>query len=175
MPPNPLKPWSRKRYLATIAIALAGVIVSISIPSLILVYVVQPVRIEGEAMSPHLKHGDRVFVSRRIGELKRGEIVIFLYPHDTSKSYIKRIIGLPGETIEMRDGKVLINNNSIEEPYLDPQNLSHDTTEPRPIPAGHYFVMGDNRRNSSDSRYWGTVPKELIYGKLIGRYWAADD
>jgi signal peptidase I len=138
------------------------------------VFAVQPVRIEGQAMRPTFSDGDRVFMSKRIGELKRGDIVIFLFPEDQSRSYIKRIVGLPGETIEIKDGKVSINGTLIEEPYLDPEYVSEDTMpEPFTIAADNYFVLGDNRRNSSDSRYWGTVSRKLIYGKFWRRYYEA--
>lgn len=109
-----------------------------------------------------------------VSYIKRGDIVIFLFPENQSKSYIKRIVGLPGETIEIKDGKVLINEILIEEPYLNPDYVSEDTMPaPVTIAPDHYFVLGDNRRNSSDSRYWGTVPRKLIYGKFWRRYYEA--
>jgi len=176
MQPNPdskPKSWFRGKRLALLITAclVLMIFVRFVLPVATVVYIAQPVRVEGHAMEPALNHGDRIFVIKRMGELKRGDIVIFLYPHDQSKSYLKRIIGLPGETIEIEAGRVLINGSQIEEPYLDPKYASHDTTVPVQIPAQHYFVMGDNRRNSSDSRYWGTVPRELIYGKFTRRYW----
>ena len=141
---------------------------------LIVVYLVQPVRVEGRAMSPTLNNGDKVFLLKQFGEIQRGEIVAHLYPEDTSKSYIKRIIGLPGETLEIREGRVFINGQLLEEPYMPAENFSQDTLAPVQIAAEHYFVLGDNRRNSSDSRYWGTVPRNLIYGKYWYRYWEAE-
>ncbi len=144
------------------------------LPVLIVVYVAQPVRVVGQAMAPNLNDGDKVFMSKRIDELKRGDIVVLLYPRDQSKSYIKRIIGLPGETIEINNGKVSINGKLLDEPYLDPKLAAHDTMVLSVVvPADQYFVLGDNRDNSSDSRYWGTVPRNLIYGKYWYRYWSA--
>lgn len=133
----------------------------------------QPVRVVGQAMMPTLRDGDRIFVQRRFAQLQRGDIVIFYFPHDTSVSYIKRIVGLPGETIFIEDGKVTIDGQPLAEPYMDADYFDHLTLpEPFKIPDQHYYVLGDNRRNSSDSRYWGTVPRDLIYGKFWRRYWA---
>ncbi len=147
-------------YLAYQAIVLLTVI-----------FVVQPVRVQGKGMSPALNDGDKIFLLKRFKEIKRGDIVGHLYPEDTSKSYIKRIVGLPGETLELRAGRVYINGQLLEEPYMQADYFSQDTLNPVQIAAEHYFVLGDNRRNSSDSRYWGTVARALIYGKYWYRYW----
>jgi signal peptidase I len=98
--------------------------------------------------------------------------VVFWFPDDPSKSYIKRVIGLPGDTIEVHEGIVRVNGRDIEESYLDPRlNLSHRSLAPTYVRPNYYFVMGDNRDNSSDSRIWGLVPKKYIYGKALFRYW----
>lgn len=145
-----------------------------SIILLIIVFGVQPVRMNGRSMSPNINDGDKIFLFKQIGELKRGDIVAFLFPQDQSKSYIKRIVGLPGENVEIKDGKVFINGRQIEEPYLSPDFVSSDTMPgPVTVDANNYFVLGDNRRNSSDSRYWGTVPRKLIYGKFWRHYYRA--
>jgi signal peptidase I len=148
---------------------------------LIVVFVVQPVRVEGQSMMPRLHDQDRIFVNKFIYPLrewlgdrepiKRGDIVVLLYPEDPSKSYIKRVVGLPGEEVNVENGKLYINGVQINEDYLDPEYLSQDTTGPTRVKEHHYFVMGDNRRNSSDSRYWGLVPEKYIYGKAIFRYY----
>lgn len=130
-----------------------------------------PVMIEGTAMLPGFKNGDRVLMDKNLGELKRGEVIIFLYPKDTSKSYIKRIIALPNETVEIKDGKVLINGQILDEPYLDQSyNQSFASFPSRKIAENNYFVLGDNRDNSSDSRYWGSVSKDLIKAKYYTTY-----
>ncbi|NOT62340.1 MAG: signal peptidase I [Acidobacteria bacterium] len=136
----------------------------------IVVYVVQPIRIEGKGMSPTLNAGDKVFLWKQFGELQRGDIVGHLYPLDTTKSYVKRIVGMPGETVEVRDGRVFINDKMLDEPYMQADYRSVDTVEPTVVPANQYYVMGDNRPNSSDSRIWGTVARELVYGKFWYRY-----
>ncbi len=168
--------WGEMRSLLR-DIIFAGVIAI-----LIVVFVIQPVRVEGESMMPKLHNQDRIFVNKFIYPLrewlgdrepiKRGDIVVLLYPNDPSKSYIKRVVGLPGERVEVQEGKLLINGQEVNEGYLDSSYLSHDST-PTPIDIAphHYFVMGDNRNNSSDSRSWGLVPEKYIYGKAIFRYY----
>jgi signal peptidase I len=168
--------WSELRSL------LRDVIFAGVIAILIVVFVIQPVRVEGQSMMPRLHDQDRIFVNKFIYPLrewlgdrepiKRGDIVVLLFPEDPSKSYIKRVVGLPGEKIFVENGKLYINGVLIDEPYLDPEYLSQDTMpEPWVIPPHHYFVMGDNRRNSSDSRYWKFVPEKYIYGKAVFRYY----
>jgi signal peptidase I len=135
----------------------------------------QPVRVEGRAMLPNFNDGDRIIMNRSVGELKRGDVVSFLYPKDKSKWYIKRVIGLPGEKIEIRDGAVYIDGQVLDEPYLDRKyNQTRGTFAPRTVPENHFYVLGDNRDNSSDSRYWGTLPKDLITGRYVSTYYRAD-
>lgn len=146
------------------------------------VFAVQPVVVEGTSMLPQLNDGERLLVNKLVyykiqsvswGHLERGDIVVFWFPNDPDKSYVKRIIGLPDETVEVRDGRVFINGQELREDYLD---LEHNQTlqgsAPKKVDKHHYFVMGDNRDNSSDSRYWGLVPEKYIYGKAFFRYWS---
>jgi len=168
--------WSEMRSLLR-DIIFAGVIAI-----LIVVFVIQPVRVEGQSMMPKLHDQDRIFVNKFIYPLrewlgdrepiKRGDIVVLLFPNDPSKSYIKRVVGLPGERVEIDDGKLIIDGKVVDEPYLDREYLSHDSTPtPVDVKSHHYFVMGDNRNNSSDSRSWGLVPEKYIYGQAIFRYY----
>ncbi|MDX2043121.1 MAG: signal peptidase I [Acidobacteriota bacterium] len=158
-----------------VAILIVAPVLYYGLAFLIVIFVAQPVRVEGKAMMPGLKNGDKVFMKKRFSDLNRSDIVVHYYPLDTDLSYIKRIIGLPGETLMIEEGKISINGTLLEEPYLPDEWKSHDSlSEPVKIPDGHYFVLGDNRRNSSDSRYWGTVPLNLIYGKYWFRYWEAE-
>ena len=145
------------------------------------VFAVQPVVVEGTSMLPQLHDGERLLVNKLVyykfesvswGHLDRGDIVVFWYPSDPDKSYVKRIIGLPGETVEVRNGKVFIDSKQLNEPYLDTihnQNLRDNIV--KSVDQHYYFVMGDNRDNSSDSRVWGLVPEKYIYGKAFFRYW----
>jgi len=166
--------WSEGRLL------LRDLIFALMLAALVVVFVVQPVKVEGTSMLPRLHDGERIFVNKLIyydeyrwaPKIERGDIVVFWYPDDPSKSYIKRVIGLPGEVVEIREGTVFINNVPLEEKYLDPRsNLNSRPFPLTEIKANYYFVMGDNRDNSSDSRSWGLVPKKYIYGKALLRYW----
>lgn len=149
------------------------------------VFAVQPVVVEGTSMLPQLHDGERLLVNKLVyykfksiswGHLERGDIVVFWYPSDPDKSYVKRIIGLPGETVEVRTGKVYIDGKELKESYLDTihnQNLRDNVL--KSVDQHYYFVMGDNRDNSSDSRVWGLVPEKYIYGKAFFRYWKPKD
>lgn len=145
------------------------------------VFVAQPVVVEGTSMVPQLQDGERLLVNKLIyykiqsvswGHIERGDIVVFWFPEDPEKSYVKRVIGLPGEMVEIRNGRVYINGQELNESYLDTEhNKSLPSAAPKEVKKHHYFVMGDNRDNSSDSRYWGLVPEKYIYGKAFFRYW----
>ena len=129
---------------------------------------------QGVSMLPAIKDGEKIRLERfdRGAELsvKRGDIILFLYPEDTSKFYIKRMIGLPGETVEIREGKVFIDGKELAEPYVDPKFNKARFSQPLvTITEGSYYVMGDNRDNSSDSRFWGFVPGKNILGKVLDK------
>jgi signal peptidase I len=167
---------ARTDFWAEARLLLRDLIFALMIAALAVVFIVQPVKVEGTSMLPRLHDGERIFVNKLIyyglPKLQRGDIVVFWYPNDPSKSYIKRILGLPGETVEVREGRVFINGKELQEPYLDPGlNLSHMSKPPVIIKEHYYFVMGDNRDNSYDSRSWGLVPEKYIYGKALFRYW----
>ena len=123
-------------------------------------------------MEPSLIDGERIVNVKfiyKIGVPKRGEVVIFKPPFKTKETYIKRIIGLPGEKVEIKNGYVYIDDHLLNEPYI--LNRSHDNWGPMIIPNNMYFVLGDNRINSSDSRLWGFLPRENIIGKAILIFW----
>jgi signal peptidase I len=136
--------------------------------------------VEGSSMEANLHNGQRLIVVKAaywFGEPQRGDVIIFTHPDDPQRTLVKRVIGLPGEQIEIKDGAVYINGSPLDEPYtkeLEDTNCqaSYCNLE---IPAGEYFVMGDNREASSDSRYWGTVPREDIIGRVWLLYWPLGD
>jgi signal peptidase I len=166
--------WHESRLL------FRDLIFALMLLALVMVFVIQPVKVEGTSMLPHLRDGERIFVNKLIyyddyrwaPKVQRGDVIVFWFPDDPSKSYIKRVIGLPGDTVEIHDGRVRVNGKDLDETYLDPQlNLSHASRAPVFVKPNYYFVMGDNRDNSSDSRIWGLVPKKYVYGKALFRYW----
>ncbi|HZS46478.1 MAG TPA: signal peptidase I [Blastocatellia bacterium] len=142
---------------------------------LIVMFVVQPVKVEGTSMLPQLENGERIFVNKFIYDfdsVHRGDIVVFWFPDNPSQSFIKRVIGLPGDVIKVVNGRLYINDKLYEEPYLSPQRTQQIYSfGPHTVKQAHYFVMGDNRDASNDSRAWGEVPVKYIYGKAMFRYW----
>jgi signal peptidase I len=158
---------------------------------LLVVFVIQPVKVEGTSMLPHLHDGERIFVNKFLYTLdgwpserysvgrpiERGDIVVFYYPRDPNKSFIKRIIGLPGETVRIDvDGRVYIDGRRLDEPYLAREYTRKPQKQiVKNVKAHRYFVMGDNRDASNDSREWGLVPEKYIYGKAWFRYWPVDE
>jgi signal peptidase I len=156
---------------------LRDLVVSVLVSAFIIIFLYQPVRVEGTSMLPVLEDQDRLFINKlayRVGDIHRGDVVVFLYPHDHEKSYIKRVIALPGDTLRIDHGLVYVNGNKIAEPYVPPQ-FEDDRSQPEmTVPQHEYFVMGDHRSVSSDSRDFGPVARELIYGKAAFVYWPMD-
>ena len=153
------------------------ILVSVAISLFIILFLYQPVRVEGTSMLPRLQDQDRLFINKfayRFESIHRGDVVVFLYPGDHTKSYIKRVIALPGDTVRIDHGDVYVNYRPIREPYV-PNRFRDERSEPeRIIPAGDFWVMGDHRNISSDSRDFGPVPRALIYGKAAFVYWPMD-
>jgi signal peptidase I len=140
----------------------------------IVIFVVQPVKVEGTSMQPHLVDQERIFVNRfiyRFAEIDRGDVVVFWFPKDPNKSFIKRVLALPADEVEIRNGAVYVNGAKQDEPYLTREFQDHDSYPKTVVPEDHYFVLGDHRNSSNDSRNWGWVPRENIYGKAVFRYW----
>jgi signal peptidase I len=128
-------------------------------------------------MLPMLEDQDRLFINKlayRVGDIHRGDVVVFLYPHDHEKSYIKRVIALPGDDLKIDHGQVYVNGARVEEQYV-PKRFEDDRSQPEmTVPVHEYFVMGDHRSISSDSRDFGPVQRDLIYGKAAFVYWPMD-
>ena len=171
-----LRDESRTHFWGEARLLFRDLVFALMIMALVLVFVAQPVKVEGTSMLPRLHDGERIFVNKLIyyglPELERGDIVVFWFPNDPTKSYIKRVIGLPGETVQLRAGRIFVNGKELQEPYLEHSlNVAGGDEPPTYVKPHYYFVMGDNRDNSSDSRSWGLVPEKYIYGKALFRYW----
>jgi signal peptidase I len=141
---------------------------------LIVVFFSPPVKVEGTSMLPELFDQERIFVNKyvyRIEKIARKDIVVFWYPLDPTKSYIKRVVGMPGDVVEVRRGQVFVNEKALDEPYIIPEFKDGRSYPPVYVEPGHYYVLGDHRNQSNDSRMWGLVPERYIYGKAVFRYW----
>jgi signal peptidase I len=153
---------------------LRDLIISVLIAAFIIVFLYQPVRVEGTSMLPMLEDQDRLFINKiayRVGDIHPGDVVVFEYPRDHTKSYIKRVIALPGERLRIDHGSVFVNGVRLSEPYV-PSRYADDRSEPEIVlPPHQYFLMGDHRSISSDSREFGPVERDLIYGKAVFVYW----
>jgi signal peptidase I len=155
---------------------MRDLMLSVVIAVLVILFVYQPVKVEGTSMMPSLEDQERIFINKfmyrlGLGEVERGDMVVFWYPGDPSKSYIKRVVGLPGDTVEIREGTVLLNGRPVDEPYVPAQYRDLMSAAPVTVPAGHYYVLGDHRSSSNDSRSWGPVHRRHIYGKAVFIYW----
>lgn len=165
---NPGRRFFEARYW------LRDLLLSLLLAFIVIVFLYQPVQVEGTSMMPRLTNHERIFINKflyRLEPIQRGDIVVFWYPLDTSKSYIKRVVGLPGEWVRINEGGVYINGKLLTEPYIPPEYLDHQSYSPTYVEADHYYVLGDHREASNDSRVWGTVDRNYIYGKAVFVYW----
>ena len=195
--PQPFRKSTAREYFESIVIAVV-------LALFVRTYVVQAFKIPTGSMENNLLIGDHLLVNKFVlgpsssglertvlplGAVKRGDIIVFKYPEEPERDYVKRVIGLPGETLELRDKRVYINGTALDEPYvhflLPPrattpemqETTSYDVRErygPVTVPEGKYFMMGDNRDNSQDSRYWGFLPREYMKGRALVIYWSFD-
>jgi signal peptidase I len=152
-------------------------LIAIGLALVIIVFLYQPVKVEGTSMAPLLSDQERIFINKfvyRFEAIHRGDVVVFWYPLDRSKSFIKRVIALPGETVTIRQGVVTVNGTVVPEPYVPPQYEDVSDFGPTRVPADSYFVMGDHRISSNDSRVFGPVPSQFIYGRAVFAYWPVD-
>jgi len=172
-PPRPrsLAGWNELRSWAR------DLLVAVGLALVIIVFLYQPVKVEGTSMTPLLNDQERIFINKfvyRIEDIQRGNVVVFWYPMDNSKSFIKRVVGLPGENIEIRQGRVYVNGRVLDEPYVPAQYSDAGSFGPLRVPSDQYFVMGDHRSSSNDSRVFGPVPGSHIYGKAVFAYWPVE-
>lgn len=140
----------------------------------LITFVAQAFRVQGTSMQPLLQDGERIIVNKflyRFNPVARGDVVVFWFPKDPSVSFIKRVVGLPGDVVEIRRGQVYVNGIRADESYLGVRFPDDESLPAREIPKGYYFVLGDHRNSSNDSRNWGDVPERYIYGKAFFRFW----
>ena len=152
---------------------------SVLLAVILIVFIYQPVKVEGTSMMPVLTNNERIFINKFTyrfgsGNIDRGDLVVFFFPLDRSKSYIKRVIGIPGDTVQIDNGTVYVNGQPLNEPYVPGDYRDHQSLTGMTVPSGHYFVLGDHRTSSNDSRAWGTVDRTDIYGKAVFVYWPLD-
>jgi signal peptidase I len=158
--------WLRDLFIAAVASVL------------IITFLYQPVRVEGTSMLPRLEDRDRLFINKFVyhfSSIERGDVVVFRYPRDPAKSYIKRVIALPGDQLRIDHGRVFVNGKPLREPYVPAEYRDGRSLAEMTIPADSYYMMGDHRSISSDSRDFGPVDRSLIYGKAAFVYWPARD
>lgn len=150
---------------------------SIVVSFFIILFVYQPVKVEGGSMEPGLEDQERIFINKlvyRWEKIERGDIIVFRYPRDPRKSFIKRVIGIPGDQVRISYGHVYINGKPQEEEYVPPEYADSRSYPMTIIPPGSYFVLGDHRSMSNDSRDFGPVQRSYIYGKAVFGYWPVD-
>ncbi len=172
-PTGKSKPSAMRGAVEWVVILVGALIVALVVKTFLL----QAFYIPSASMEPTLKVGDRVLVNKLsydFHDVRRGDIVVFGSPpgedNPDIKDLIKRVIGLPNDTVEGRDGRVYINGDPLKEPYL-PAGTSTSSFGPEKVPPGHLWVMGDNRSNSKDSRFFHTIPESLVVGRAFIRVW----
>jgi signal peptidase I len=172
-------PALEKSAASATLVWLRDLSLSVLIAIVVILFLYQPVKVEGTSMMPSLIDQERIFINKFIyrfglADIGRGDTVVFWFPGDPSKSYIKRVIGVPGDTIEVNDGTVIVNGKALEESYVPADYRDHVSMASRVVPPEQYFVLGDHRVSSNDSRSWGMVPRRYIYGKAVFVYWPLD-
>jgi signal peptidase I len=172
---NDGKPASRGAPV--LAVWLRDLVISLAISAFIIIFLYQPVKVEGTSMMPSLDDQERIFVNKfvyRWEPIERGDIVVFRYPRDPSKSYIKRVVGVAGDRIRIDSGRVYVNDEAIDEDYVPSMYADERSYPETTVPARSYFMLGDHRSMSNDSRDFGPVKEGYIYGKAVFGYWPMD-
>ena len=160
--------------LPVVAVWARDLLVSLAISAFIIIFLYQPVKVEGVSMMPGLEDQERIFVNKfvyRWEPIQRGDIIVFRYPRDTSKSYIKRVIGVAGDRVRIVNGQVYVNGEALDEDYVPSDYADGRSYAELVVPRNSYFVLGDHRTMSSDSREFGPVNDRYIYGKAVFGYW----
>jgi len=168
---------ARRRFLRAAWEFLHDLSVAVLFCFFLIAFVAQAFRVQGTSMEPLLHDGERIVVNKfvyRFHHIERGDVVVFWYPRDPSVSFIKRVVALPGDQVEIRSGQLFVNGQRVPETYLPAAFRDSDSFPPAEVRKGYYFVLGDHRRSSNDSRTWGEVPEKYIYGRAVFRFWPFD-
>ncbi|HEY1253578.1 MAG TPA: signal peptidase I [Terracidiphilus sp.] len=174
----PIPPAAPPPKSSSLGLWVRDLLVSAAASVLIITFLYQPVRVEGTSMLPRLEDQDRLFINKFVyhfTSIERGDVVVFHYPRDPEKSYIKRVIALPGDRLRIVQGTVLVNGVALKENYVPEEFRDSRSYAEIVVPEGTFFMMGDHRSISSDSREFGPVERSLIYGKAVFVYWPARD
>jgi signal peptidase I len=156
---------------------LRDLALSVVIMIIVILFLYQPVKVEGTSMMPSLVNQERIFINKfvyRFYPIQRGDTVVFQFPQDTSKSYIKRVIGMPGDIVSVDRGTVIVNGKPLIEPYVPDEMRDMNDARTVTLKPDEYYVMGDHRNSSNDSRVWGPVERKYVYGKAVFVYWPLD-
>jgi len=168
---------SSKKTAARFLVAwLRDLGIALLLAFVLIVFVYQPVKVEGTSMMPTLSDQERIFINKFTyrwgsGSIARGDMVVFWFPFDRTKSYIKRVIGVPGDVVEIDRGTVIVNGQRLTEDYVPEEYRDRQSYAALRVPDGKYYVLGDHRSSSNDSRAWGTLDRKHIYGKAVFVYW----
>jgi signal peptidase I len=170
---------ARRPARGTLSLLMWGrdLFVSLIISTFIIVFLYQPVKVEGTSMLPGLDDQERIFINKFVYNfepIERGDVVVFRYPRDPSKSYIKRVIAVPGDSVRIDNGQVFVNGRRLREPYVPAEFADDRSVSSTVVPRGSYYLLGDHRSSSSDSRDFGPVSQRYIYGKAVFGYWPVD-
>ena len=169
-------PSPKRSVLGALLHWARDLIFSVVLAVIVILFLYQPVKVEGTSMMPTLDDQERIFINKFVyrfhfGNIDRGDTVVFWFPGDPSKSYIKRVIGMPGDRVEVDQGNVIVNGQALIESYVPPEFRDQSSMTARVVPEDEYFVLGDHRSSSNDSRVWGFVDRREIYGKAVFVYW----
>jgi signal peptidase I len=172
---NPVTPQKRST-LGALMHWMRDLLFSVVLAVIVILFLYQPVKVEGTSMMPTLDDQERIFINKFVyrfhfGHVDRGDTVVFWFPGDPTKSYIKRVIAVPGDRVEVSQGIVMVNGQALEEEYVPSEFRDQTSMAAKTVPLDEYFVLGDHRSSSNDSRSWGMVPRRYIYGKAVFVYW----
>ena len=165
------------RKVSSLVTWVRDLFISLIVSAFIIIFLYQPVKVEGTSMLPGLEDQERIFINKfvyRFNSIERGDIIVFHYPRDVSKSYIKRVIGVEGDRVRIVDGRVYVNGRQLEEDYVPAEYADIRSYPEVKVPPHSFFLLGDHRTSSSDSREFGPVDQRYIYGKAVFVYWPMD-